>query len=91
MKRLLTALLFALALGSPAWSAVNINTATEAQLEAVRGIGPTKAKAIVAHRQKYGSFKSLDELEKVKGFGKASVTKLGDQLTVRADKPAPVK
>jgi len=91
MKKSLAAVLFSLALGSPAWSAVNINTATEAELEAVRGIGPSKAKAIVAHRQKYGNFKSLDELEMVKGFSKASVTKLNGSLSVSANKPAATK
>lgn len=84
MKKSLAVALLSLVLGSPAWSAVNINTASEAELEAVRGIGPGKAKAIVAHRQKNGNFKSLEELEQVKGFGPASVKRLNGLLSVTA-------
>ncbi|KAF0148449.1 MAG: competence protein ComEA [bacterium] len=43
------------------------------------------AKAIVEHRQKSGPFKSVDDLDKVKGFGKASVDKLRNELTVGGD------
>ena len=44
---------------------VNINTATEAELETVTGIGPATAKKIVAHRDKNGPFASVDQLEEV--------------------------
>lgn len=66
----------------PAFAAVNINTATQSELEAVRGVGPAKAKAIIMHREANGNFKSLDDLDKVKGFGKASIEKLQGELTV---------
>ncbi|KAF0148448.1 MAG: competence protein ComEA [bacterium] len=50
------------------------------------------AKAIVEHRQKSGPFKSVDDLDKVKGFGKASVDKLRSELTVgESAKPAAKK
>ena len=78
---LLAGLLFSLS----AWAAVDINSATQSELEAVKGIGPAKAKAIVEHRQKSGPFKSVDDLDKVKGFGKASVDKLRNELTVGGD------
>lgn len=64
-----------------AWSAVNINTASQAELEGVRGLGPSKAKAIISYREKNGAFKSLDDLDNVKGFGKASIEKLRPELT----------
>lgn len=63
-------------------AAVNINTATQSELESVKGLGPSKAKAIITYREKNGQFKSIDELDKVKGFGKASVEKLKAELTV---------
>jgi competence protein ComEA len=66
----------------PAFAAVNVNTATQSELEAVKGLGPAKAKAIITYREAHGGFKSLDELDNVKGFGKASIEKLQDELTV---------
>lgn len=66
----------------PVFAAVNINTATQSELEAVKGVGPAKAKAIIQYRETNGNFKHVDELDKVKGFGKASVDKLRDALSV---------
>ncbi len=81
MKKLISALLMVL-LAMPAFAAVNVNTATQSELEAVKGLGPSKAKAIIAYREANGNFKSLDDLEKVKDFGKSSIDKLKDELTV---------
>lgn len=64
------------------WAAVNINTATQSELESVKGLGAAKAKAIIEYREKHGSYKSLNDLDKVKGFGKASIEKLKADLTV---------
>lgn len=61
---------------------VNINTATVEQLETVKGIGKKRAQAIVAHREKNGPFKSVDDLASVKGFGKHFVEKHRASLTV---------
>ena len=66
---------------------MNINTATESELEAVKGVGPAKAKAIITYREAHGNFKSLDELDNVKGFGKASVEKLKGELSAAPEKP----
>jgi len=66
----------------PAFAAVNINTATQSELEAVKGVGPSKAKAIIEYREANGNFKQVDDLDNVKGFGKASVDKLREGLTV---------
>ena len=70
----------------PAFAAVNINTATQSELEVVRGLGPAKAKAIIVYRDANGNFKSLDELDNVKGFGKASIEKLKEELSVGPEK-----
>lgn len=66
----------------PAFAAVNINTATQSELEAVRGLGPAKAQAIIQYREANGNFKQLEELDNVKGFGKASIDKLKGELSV---------
>lgn len=73
-------------MGLPAFAAVNINTATQSELEAVKGLGPSKAKAIITYREAHGNFKSLDELDNVKGFGSASVEKLKGELSVGSEK-----
>ncbi len=87
MKKFLGGLLVGLLLSVSAWAAVDINSATQSELEAVKGIGPAKAKAIMEYRQKNGAFKTMDALTEVKGFGKASVAKLKGELTVGAAKP----
>ena len=81
MKKSLTSLLLGLLLSLPVWAAVDLNTATQSELESVRGIGPAKAKAILVYREKHGPFNKVDDLVKVKGFGKASVMKLKTQLS----------
>ena len=53
-------------------SDVHVNRASADELaEALIGVGPAKAKAIVAWRQSHGAFKSLDDLGQVKGVGPA--------------------
>ena len=79
-------LLLAGLIAFPAFAAVNINTATQSELEVVRGLGPAKAKAIIVYRDANGNFKSLDELDNVKGFGKASIEKLKEELSVVPEK-----
>ena len=86
--RLLMSLLSLFAAASMAVAAVNLNTATVAELDAVNGIGPSKASAIVEYRNKNGPFKSVDDLQNVKGFGKKSIDKLRPELTVE---PTPAK
>ncbi|MGE0683226.1 MAG: ComEA family DNA-binding protein [Candidatus Binatia bacterium] len=61
---------------------VNINTADEAALMTLKGIGKGKAKTIIEYRQKNGPFKSVDDLTKVKGIGDKTLTQLRDLLTV---------
>ncbi len=82
MKRILSFLGLALAGINLAFAAVNINTATPGELDGVKGIGPSKAQAIVDYRSKNGPFKSLDDLKNVKGFGEKSIAKLKGELSV---------
>lgn len=56
---------------------VNINRADPETISRyLKGIGPVKAEAIVAYREKYGPFKSIEELADVKGIGEKTVTRL---------------
>jgi competence protein ComEA len=82
MKKTLLALLAMLAFSLPAFAAVDLNTASEADLQKVKGIGPVKAKAVVEYRGKNGPFKSVDELDKVKGFGPGTIKQIRNDLTV---------
>lgn len=55
-----------------AWAAqpVNVNAASAEELaEALKGVGMSKAEAIVNYRNEYGKFKHIDELVNVKGIG----------------------
>jgi len=56
--------------------AVNINTASVKELEALKGIGPAKAAAIVNYREENGPFSSVDDLVKVPGIKDKSLDKL---------------
>ncbi|PKO87655.1 MAG: competence protein ComE [Betaproteobacteria bacterium HGW-Betaproteobacteria-12] len=82
MKRILSSIALFLAGISLAVAAVNINTATVDELDAVKGIGPSKAKAIVDYRDKNGPFKSVDDLKAIKGFGDKNLAKLRADLSV---------
>mgnify|MGYP002223854696 CR=1 FL=1 len=61
---------------------VNINTANEGQLTTLPGIGPSKAKAIIAYREQKGGFKTKHELTKVKGIGEKTYLKLQALISV---------
>ena len=61
---------------------INLNTATQAELEALPGIGPTLAKAILDERQHRGGFRSVNELREVRGIGAKRFADLKSQVTV---------
>jgi len=82
MKKMLFVLLAFLSFSLSAFAAVNINTATQAELEGLNGIGPAKAKAIIDYRQKNGGFKSVDDLSNVKGIGPSILKKVRNDVSV---------
>lgn len=62
---------------------INLNTATEAELTQLDGIGAKKAQDIILYREMIAPFASVDDLDKVKGIGKATVDKNRHRLTVQ--------
>lgn len=61
---------------------VNLNTATQAQLETLPGIGPTLAQSIIAERDRRGGFTSVEQLRQVRGIGDKRFADLRDLVTV---------
>jgi competence protein ComEA len=61
---------------------VDLNTATLEQLDALPGIGPSTAKAIIDERQRRGGFRSVDDLLDVRGIGPAKLDAIRDLVTV---------
>ncbi len=62
---------------------VNINTADAETIAAeLNGIGPSKAKAIVAYRTKHGPFRSVDDLSLVKGIGERTVERIRSDVQI---------
>jgi competence protein ComEA len=61
---------------------VNINTADTNELDALPGVGPATAAAIIARRQEKGPFQSVDDLADVRGIGPAKLAALRDLVTV---------
>jgi len=62
---------------------VNINTANQAELESLPGIGPSLAKKIMDFRQKNGQFKSPSDLMAVPGIGEKKFEQLKNLITVK--------
>ena len=90
-KSLLGALIVSgsLAIASLGWAVaapINANTATQTELESIKGIGPSKAKTIIAERLDGGHFQDANDLQKrVRGIGMKSVEKMVDNgLTIEA-------
>ncbi len=61
---------------------VNINTASQTELEGLPRIGPKIAREIVDFRTKNGAFKKVEEIMKVKGIGEKLFNQLKDLITV---------
>lgn len=76
-----TGVAFAAAKPAPAGK-VNMNTATAEQFTVLPGVGPKLAARIVEHRQKAGSFKTVQELLNVKGIGEKNFEKIQGYLTL---------
>ncbi|EMC0732863.1 helix-hairpin-helix domain-containing protein [Enterococcus faecalis] len=61
---------------------INLNTATEAELQTISEIGAKKAQEIIRFRDEQGPFKTVEELKNVPGIGEKTVERLKDMLTV---------
>ncbi|HEM3438096.1 helix-hairpin-helix domain-containing protein [Streptococcus suis] len=63
-------------------SLVNLNTATEADLQTISGIGAKRATDIIAYREANGGFKSVDDLNNVSGIGDKTMESIRPYVTV---------
>lgn len=61
---------------------IDINTATEAQLCGIPGIGATRAAAIAAYRQEHGRFDRIEDIMKVNGIKEGTFEKIKDAIKV---------
>jgi competence protein ComEA len=68
--------------GTVAVGPLDLNRATAAELDALPGVGPATAAAIVAHREANGPFPSVDDLEQVRGIGPAKLDGIRPLVTV---------
>lgn len=62
---------------------ININTATQTQLETLPGIGPSTATKIIAYRKENGNFKTTEDIKEVSGIGDNKFEKIKDYITVK--------
>lgn len=60
---------------------INLNTATEEELQKLTGIGPAKSKDIISYREKNGEFKDIEEIKKVKGISDGTFEKIKESIT----------
>ena len=61
---------------------LDLNAASERDLDALPGVGPATAKAIVTYRDSHGPFTSVDQLLEVRGIGPAKLDQLADLVRV---------
>ena len=80
MKKSGLGLITLLAFSALAFAKTNVNTATESELEALKDVGPVKAKSILEYRNKHGAFKSIKDLGKVPGIGATTFEKIKNEL-----------
>ena len=77
LKKFWLAALVLFMMSGSAWAAVDVNTADQAGLDSIAGVGPATSKAILAEREKNGNFKDWADLERrVKGVGSRNAVKL---------------
>jgi competence protein ComEA len=72
----------AAASGEPGGPLVNLNTATQVELEALPEVGPVTAQAILSWRDEHGGFTAVDELLEVDGIGDATLAQVAPHVTV---------
>jgi competence protein ComEA len=59
---------------------LDINRATAAELDSLKGIGPSKAQAIIEEREKNGKFTTIDDLLRVKGIGEKLLSGIRESI-----------
>jgi competence protein ComEA len=62
---------------------LNINTASLAELDALPGIGPAKARALLRYREEHGEFATVEELASVPGLSGATLARLKERVVAR--------
>lgn len=62
---------------------VNINTATQEELDTLPGIGPSIASKIIDYREQNGKFNRIEEIKEVSGIGDAKYEKIKDSITIK--------
>ena len=62
---------------------ININKATQTELETIPGIGPSTALKIIDYREENGKFNSIEDIKNVSGIGDAKYEKMKDYITVK--------
>jgi len=72
----------ALPTSAPGGALVNLNTATQVELESLPDVGPVTAEAILAWRTEHGGFTAVDELLEVDGIGDATLATIAPHVTV---------
>ena len=65
------------------WYKININKATQTELETIPGVGPSTALKIIEYREQNGKFKSIENIKNVSGIGDAKYEKMKDYITVK--------
>lgn len=61
---------------------ININTATQTELEEITGIGPSLAQRIIEYRESNGKFKNIEELKNVSGIGDKKFESMKSEITI---------
>lgn len=68
-------------LNSSSTNKVNINTASEAELLKIPGVGPAKVREIIDYRQKNNTFHSIEDLKNIKGIGDKTFERIKEYIT----------
>ena len=61
---------------------ININRATQTELDSLPGIGPSTSMKIIEYREENGNFKNIEEIKNVSGIGEAKYEKIKDKIEV---------
>lgn len=63
-------------------AAINVNEANAAALQALNGVGPATAEAIIEDRQANGPYERIESLTRVNGIGEATLESLKEQIAI---------